>query len=191
MSKLKVDGIILLAITFFLLTMQVTASGGEPMEGSRLEQFEKEEAPLFDKFADMDYCLFLETVLDYGVSYDYYRYGIYGDFVRTEQEGEELYFDLNEKMIGNKLELYTHQEWNYNTEPFIHDISSDLEWVISRQHTDVPTKLYTDKVYYQGQELEQKDGDEWFENILFALQRKEDSETYELMEEEKIKNGEN
>ena len=136
----------------------------------------------------MDYCLFLETNLDYGVSLNYDRYGIYGDFIQTTREGEELYFKLNEKIIGNKLELYTHTEWFDNSEPFIQDISPDLEWVISRQYTAMSMRAdYTDKIYFQGQALEQKDGIEWSENALFGLQKQEGSEVYEQMEEEKVK----
>ena len=166
---------------------QVKASGGETIEGSRLEQFEKENVPLFDGFAEMNYCLFLETHLDYGVSLDYYRYGIYGDFVRTTREGEELYFNLNEKMLGNKLNLYTHTEWYYNTEPFIQNISPDLEWVIFRQYTDVAAKINIDKAYYQKQDIGQKEWNRENENAFFELQRKEDDGTYELMEEEVLK----
>ena len=53
----------------------------------------------------MDYCLFLETNLDYGVSLNYDRYGIYGDFIQTTREGEELYFKLNEKIIGPSVHI--------------------------------------------------------------------------------------
>ena len=100
-SKIKITGTILSALAGILIVMQVKASGGEAMEGSQLEQFEKKERALFDGFAEMDYCLFLETNLDYGVSLNYDRYGIYGDFIQTTREGEELYFKLNEKIIGN------------------------------------------------------------------------------------------
>lgn len=187
-SKIKITGTILSALAGILIVMQVKASGGEAMEGSQLEQFEKKERALFDGFAEMDYCLFLETNLDYGVSLNYDRYGIYGDFIQTTREGEELYFKLNEKIIGNKLELYTHTEWFDNSEPFIQDISPDLEWVISRQYTAMSMRAdYTDKIYFQGQALEQKDGIEWSENALFGLQKQEGSEVYEQKEEEKVK----
>lgn len=177
-----------MALTCALFTIHVKASGGEPMEGSRLEQFELENTPLFDGFAEMDYCLFLETNLKYEASLDYDRYGIYGDFVQTEQEGEEVYFALNEKLIGSKLALYTHEEWYDNKEPFIQDMSPDLEWIISRQYSSLP--FHTDKIYYQGNVLEQKEGIEWIEMALFGLQRKADSETYEQMGDEKVKRWE-
>lgn len=157
------------------------------MEGSQLEQFEKENAPLFDGFAEMDYCLFLETNLDYGVTLDYYRYGIYGDFVRTMQEGEAVYFALNEKLIGNKLALCTHTEWYANEKPFIQNITPDLDWVIIRQYTDAASKMNIDRAYYQKQEMGQKDWNIEFENAYFELQRKEDDGTYELMEDEKLR----
>lgn len=185
-KKRGIVGILMILIGS-LFTMQVSASGGEPMEGSQLEQFEKSEEPLFDGFAEMDYCLFLETHLDYGVTLDYYRYGIYGDFVRTMQEGEAVYFALNEKLIGNRLALRTHTEWYANEEPFIQDISPDLEWTISRKYTDVAAKLNIDKAYYQGQELEQKELEIGSGTALFEFQRKETNGTYELMEDEKLK----
>ncbi len=166
---------------------EVKASGGEVIEGSQLEQFEKANVPLFDGFAEMNYCLFLETHLDYGVSLDYYRYGIYGDFVRTTREGEELYFNLNEKMLGNKLNLYTHTEWYYSAEPFIQNITPDLELIISRQYTDVAAKMNIDRAYYQKQEVGQKEWNREYENAFFELQKKEDDGTYELMEDETLK----
>lgn len=184
---IKIKGIIM-ALTGLFLTMPVKASGEEPLEESRSEQPENEEMPLFEGFAEMDYCLFLETDVRYGASLWYYRYGIYGDFIRTEQEGEDLYFDLNEKTIGSKLELYTHKEWYHNTKPFIQDISPDLEWVIARQYTYIPVN--TDKIYYQGQALEEKEGVETNVIAIFALQKKEDGEAYEQMEDEKIKRWE-
>lgn len=189
-TKTGITGIILIMLTTLLFAIQVKASGGEPIEGSRLEQFEKENAPLFDGFAEMDYCLFLETNLDYGVTLDYDRYGIYSDFTQTEQEGEELYFTLNEKLIGNKLKLYTHTEWHYNMEPFIQNISSDLELVISRQYTDAAAKMNIDRAYDQKQEIGQKEWSKEYEDAYFELQRKEDDGTYELIEDEKLRRWE-
>lgn len=189
-AKTGIIGIISIVLTASLFAMQVKASGGEPVEGSRLEQFEKENAPLFDGFAEMDYCLFLETNLDYGVTGDYDRYGIYGDFTRTTREGEELYLNLNEKMIGNKLELYTHTEWHDNVEPFVRNISSDLELIISRQYTDAASRMNIDRAYYQKQEIGRKDWDIEYENAFFELQKKESDGTYELIEDEKIRRWE-
>ena len=189
-TKTGIVGIILIILTTSLYAIQAKASGGEPIEGSQLEQFEKEHAPLFDGFADMDYCLFLETNVKYGASLDYDRYGIYGDFTRTTREGEELYFSLNEKMIGNKLELYTHTEWHDNMEPFIQNITPDLELIISRQYTDAAAKMNIDRAYYQKQEIGQKEWNIEYENTYFELQRKEDDGTYELIEDEKLRKWE-
>ena len=135
----------------------------------------------------MDYCLFLETNLDFGVTLDYDRYGIYGDFTRTTREGEELYLDLNEKMIGNKLELSTHREWYNNEDPFIQNISPDLELVISRQYTDATARMNIDRAYYQKQEIGQKEWNREYENAFFELQKKESDGTYELIEDEKLR----
>ncbi len=188
--KTGIASIISIILTTSLFAIQAKASGGEPIEGSQLEQFEKENAPLFDGFAEMDYCLFLETNLDYGVTGDYDRYGIYGDFTRTTREGEELYLNLNEKLIGNKLELYTHTEWHDNMEPFIQNISPDLELVISRQYTDAAAKMNIDRAYYQKQEIGQKEWNREYEDAYFELQRKEDDGTYELIEDEKLRKWE-
>ncbi|MCM1253542.1 MAG: hypothetical protein NC321_12025 [Clostridium sp.] len=187
--KLKTGITVAILMIFIgsLLTLQVKASGGEPIEGSKLEEFEKEDVPLFDGFEEMDYCLFLETNVEHGAAGHYYRYGIYGDFVRTEQEGEELFFTLNEKVIGSKLELYTHDDWDDNLEPFIQNISSDLEWFIVRQYTDAAAKLHTDTAYYQGEKQEQKELGRRVETALFELQRKAEDGTYELMDDEKLR----
>ena len=40
-SKIKITGTILSALAGILIVMQVKASGGEAMEGSQLEQFER------------------------------------------------------------------------------------------------------------------------------------------------------
>ena len=188
--KTKIIGIISIVLTVSLFAIQAKARGGEPIEGSQLEQFEKENVPLFDGFAEMDYCLFLETNLDFGVTLDYDRYGIYGDFTRTTREGEELYFNLNEKMLGNKLNLYTHREWHDNMEPFIQNISPDLELVISRQYTDAASRMNIDRAYYQKQEIGQKEWNREYENAFFELQKKESDGTYELIEDEKIRRWE-
>ncbi|MCM1261775.1 MAG: hypothetical protein NC313_03565 [Butyrivibrio sp.] len=174
-------GIIWIALTVILSVIQVEASVGE--------QIEENSIPLFDGFAKMDYCMFLETHLDYGVTLDYYRYGIYGDFVSTTQEGETVYLALNEKLLGNTPILCTHREWFDNEEPLVWNISPDLEWVISRQNNYMNV-IYTDRIYYQGTELGQKKGYEGDDIALFAMQRKEDGEIYEQMEEEKIEKWE-
>lgn len=144
-----------------------------------------QETELFDGFAEMDYCLFLETDVGYGVTMDYYRYVIYGDFVKTAKEGEQIYFLLNDKMIGSKLELFTHEDWSSNELPHIQNVSPDLEWVISRRYTEAIHVDYIDKLYYRNKELEQKEGCLFDDTAVFALNKAENSELYELTDEEK------
>ncbi len=148
------------------------------------------EEKLFSDFQEMDYYIFIETNVGYGVSGDYYRYGIYGNMTSTAQAGEELYFMFNEKVIGEKLALYSHEEWLYNPAAFIQNISPDLKWIVSRQYIDSPVK-YTDTLYYKNQKLDQKSGCAGFEAALFAWRKTEDGQSFELEKEERIREYEN
>lgn len=41
----------------------------------------EEEIAMFNEFEDLNYYLFVETNIGYGVTGNYYRYGIYGNTV--------------------------------------------------------------------------------------------------------------
>ncbi|MCM1049473.1 MAG: hypothetical protein NC433_13730 [Clostridiales bacterium] len=170
MTRIKIAGAILIALAVILLCIRAKASA---------------KAPIFDGFSKMDYCLFLETDVGYGVTSDYYRYGIYGDFVKTAKEGEEIYFLLNDKMVGSKLNLNTHEEWESNVTPHIQNVSPDLEWVISRQYTAAIHTDYVDRLYYQNKEIAQREEYIYDDSMTFTLKKTENSESYEVMDREK------
>ncbi len=181
MGKRIISSVIII-LAYLVFTIRVSASGGEEMAGSQLEQFENLE--------ETEYALFLETNVGYGVTLDYYKYGIFGDFTKDEQEGEDIYFKLCEKILGNKLELNTHEEWYGNRSVFIQNVSPDMKWVISKQYIDESNIEYISELYYEDQKLEQKQEYEEEKITLFALRKKENDEAYELVEEEKIKKQE-
>ncbi|MCM1263312.1 MAG: hypothetical protein NC313_11395 [Butyrivibrio sp.] len=170
MTRIKIAGAILIALALILVCIQAKASVG---------------APIFDGFSKMDYCLFLETEVGYGVTSDYYKYGIYGDFVKTAKEGEEIYFLLNDKMIRSKLNLNTHEEWESNVAPHIQNVSPDLEWVISRQYTAAIHTDYVDRLYYQNKEIAQREEYIYDDSMTFILKKTENNESYEVMDREK------
>ena len=113
-----------------------------------------EEAQVsFEGFGEMDYALFLETDVGYGVTLDYYRYGIYGDFVNTVREGEETYFELCKAMLGTEISWKTSEDWANSTEILhIQNLSPDLQWLVARRYPDRPAYggTCTDQAIYHG-----------------------------------------
>lgn len=129
-----------------------------------------EDMALFDNFKEMDYVLFLETNVGYGVTLDYYKYGIYGEFTKTVGEGEQLYFQLNEKTLNDEKELsaddknkisvpLTHYEWAHHIGEHIVYMTPNLEWIISRQFTESFIKSYYEKWYHNQNLVREMDGD--------------------------------
>lgn len=184
--KWKCIGILLVIIVSILSHKIVNASGGEDMEGSQLEKFEciseKEnvkDSELFKDFEEMEYALFLETNVGYGVTSNYYRYGIYGDFTKKVKDGDMIYFKLCEKLLGVDLSLDTHKEWAENSRLHIQNLSSDLQWVIARTYTSMRTGFYKDVVLYDDVIVETVEG--YINNPapLFIL-IKTNQETYNL-----------
>ena len=81
-KKCSLLTILMVIFIIFSTVNNVNASGGEEMEGSELEKYLLqngigETKGLFDDFEEMDYALFLETNVGYGVTGNYYKYGIY------------------------------------------------------------------------------------------------------------------
>ncbi len=163
-SKLIVSGFMVIFSVFLSVNIIAGASGGEELVGSQLEQFEKElsaqerlgESKLFDDFDEMEYALFLETNVGYGVTLNYYKYGIFGDFTKAEQEGEDIYFKLCEKILGVKLCMDTHEAWAENEKLHIQNLSPDLQWIISRSYT--PYESYKDEVIFNKKSIAEAEG---------------------------------
>lgn len=173
----------------------VMASGGEEMEGSKLEQFERgvskqeegEELTSLTEFEEMDYCLFLETNVGYEISLNYFEYGIYGDFIKDSQEGRNLYFRLNEQMVKSQFQPTTQAEWADNMiNEHIVDISPDLKWVITRQYNCSAGSIYTEKLYHDNVLLDTREGDLSLNIGNYTLQKILGAERYELMPDHRM-----
>lgn len=187
-------GLLMVILSVFLSENIVKASGGEEMEGSQLEQFEKklseqkngEESKLFDGFEEMEYALFLETNVGYGVTGNYYKYGIFDESVKSEREGEELYFEVCEKILGKKLYMNTHEEWAKNEKMHIRNLSPDLQWVVARSYFAQTTcGLYKDEVIFNKNTIAEAEGALGESENIFTLKRI-DSENYDFVTDEFI-----
>lgn len=149
-----------------------------------------ENMTLFDNFKEMDYVLFLETNVAYGLTGDYYKYGVYFDFTKTVGDGEALYFRLNEKILsdegkpfsGNLSVPLTHWDWiDYAGELIVY-MTPNLEWTISRQYTDLefdPT-VYHEKWHHDQNFVSEINGD-LTTNIQTFVPQKNISSGYEAM----------
>ena len=184
--------LVMILIIIFSAVRNVYASGGEEMEGSELEKYliqngMEDTKGLFDGFEKMEYALFLETNIGYGVTGNYYRYGIYGDFVRTVREGERTYFELCEKMTGKKPFMETHEEWAENEAEYIYNISPDLCWGISRKY-DPPRFYgnYVDTVIQKGIAVLEVESNDYDVNEVLQFKRTDTGE-YELVGKESLK----
>ena len=188
--KWKVINVIWIFLIVITLPGYVMASGGEEMEGSRLEQFERslseqekgEESTLFTDFEEMDYCLFLETNVGYEISLNYFEYGVYGDFIRTSQEGKNIYFKLNEQMIKSQFHPITQSEWADNmVNEHLSDISPDLKWAVTRQYNCSAGSKYTEKLYQDNVQVDTQNGNLGSNIGNHMFQKDIDTECYELM----------
>lgn len=188
----KVRIAIAVAFLSFIIVNDSMADGGE-MRKSQSKKYLVEEQvkddKLFEDLKEMDYALFLETDVGYGVTLDYYRYGIYGDFMDTTEEGEKVYFDLCEKLLGTKLAMASHEEWADNKVAHIQNLSPDLQWVVAREYPKTPVfqSVFKDKVFHNGQLIEEEEGGEkiYEDNILFDFQAEEGG-GYILLDKESL-----
>ncbi len=188
MGKRIISGVIII-LAYLVFTIRVSASGGEETEGSQLEQFEKnlseQEEEIFYNFDDMSYCLFLETQVGCAISLDYTRYGIFDNCTKTRQDGEKLYFELNKKMLGNEMELSTHEEWANYSKDHIVEVSPDLEWVVSRKYEEPFSSKYSETWYQNKKEIKTFTGIEEYD-MKQLIMRRTDSGEYEVMSEQEI-----
>ena len=195
---------IMLGVIYTVNNLNVHASGGEEMEGSQLEKFLLEENQKEDDSckSDMEYILFCETNTGYGVSLNYYRYGIYADFLETEKEGEALYFELNKQFFGKPLsiatydegtknfeglspEWITHKKWAENEEEIIVDVSSDLRWIVTREYEPNCSGMYTERWYCDTELIKEFEGGTSYTVKQFE-QQKDMVGNYEPISEENM-----
>ncbi|MDE7254234.1 MAG: hypothetical protein K2O32_15015 [Acetatifactor sp.] len=144
------------------------------------EEAIEDQSISFEDFGEMDYALFLETNVGYGVTADYFKYGIYGDFVNTVREGEEVYFQLCRTMLGTEISWKTHKDWADNMEILhIQNLSPDLQWIVARQYLmRACLGYYKDEVVYDGDIIAEVESSCDVTDTYFYLKRTEQG-TYE------------
>ncbi|MDE7254236.1 MAG: hypothetical protein K2O32_15025 [Acetatifactor sp.] len=147
------------------------------------EEVIEDQSISFESFEDMDYALFLETAfIDDGGNYSCARHGIFGDFTSTVKEGENIYFLLNEKVLGNEMSFSNYIEWrNYSGERII-TVTPDLKWIISRSFEDYGT-FYHEKWYWNRKEVKTLDGAIGYDMRAF-IPRKTCAGEYEAIPED-------
>lgn len=134
----------------------------------------------------MDYCLLLETNVGYEIDSNYFRYGIYGDFTTTVQEGEDIYFRLNEKMIESVFEPETQLEWADNrVNEHITDISPDLEWIVTRQFDD--NSKYVEKLYQGSAQIDERNSSLSNDIRNYIIKSNLETGNYQVLSEDKTK----
>ena len=160
---------------------------GQFVSGDRVKTAESvEEAVVsFDDFEEMDYALFLESNIGYGLTLNYYRYGIYGDFVNTVREGEDVYFRLCKAMLGTDISWKSNYEWAESAEIMhIQKLSPDLQWIVARKYFDGSAYgHYEDKAIYNGDIIVEAEDRIFNAETYFNLKKTEQG-TYELMSDE-------
>lgn len=156
-----------------------------------LEESIEETKVSFDGFGEMDYALFLESNVGYGVTLNYYKYGIYGDFVNTLREGEEVYFELCKAMLGTEISWKTHEDWADSKEVLhIQNLSPDLQWIVARQYlTEATDGHYKDEVIYNGSTISEAESWIFKAETYFSLKETEQG-TYELVDDELLEKRE-
>ncbi|MCM1091205.1 MAG: hypothetical protein NC413_10195 [Muribaculum sp.] len=155
----------------------------EETQAAEVETIEpdmKDSVLIFEGFEDMDYALFLETNVGYGVTLDYFKYGIYGDFVNTVREGEEVYFRLCKTMLGTEISWKTHEDWAESMEILhIQNLSPDLQWIVARRYlTEAYSGDYKDEMVYGGDIIAEVESSCSVADTYFYLKRTEQG-TYE------------
>lgn len=179
--KWKMVSIILISVISFSLPVYTEA--GED---------EETETVLFENFNTMDYALFLSTDVGYGLSLDYYRYGIFGDMTESVRDGEILYFKLNEILTGNSPASTEHMEWAENAvKEHIVDVSPDLKWIITRQCRERSEHSGMEKVYVD-KAFSEEGWFEWGECLWgYSIRRLAESGEYALIKSGKMKEAKN
>ena len=147
---------------------------------------------------EMEWALFLETEVSYGANGDtYYQYGIYGDFTKRQEEGEEVYFSLHKKVpIKNPPptfytkqekqdeEYESHKMWADCMDEIIVDCSPDLKWIVTREWV-VGKDVYMERWYKNGEKIKEFKGSVSTDVKLFIPQKKE-GYIYSVVEEELV-----
>lgn len=176
---------LLIGMTMMFLNATISIAGGEEMESNQEENVpDAEKINWPESFKNMDYVLFLETNVGYGVTLNYYRYGIYGDFIDTAEEGEKIYFRLCKKLLGIELAMKKHEEWVDNRKAHIQNLSPDLRWVVAREYPESALSLscYKDKVLLDGKLIAEGNGEGDFAREISFYFGKDEKGGYFLLD---------
>lgn len=181
-NKRKLHKLAVSLIAVFCLPMfsnDVLASGGERME-----------TVSFNEFLPMDCALFLETDVNYAISIDYYRYGIYGDFIENAEDGVNIYYELSEAVTGNKMPSPDFFLDDSMMNEHISNVSPDLTLMATKLYDNPAGDLGTERLYKNGNKLDEQKLIESHNLVGYSFQRVTGSEAYEAIPEQKIKEAE-
>lgn len=167
--KMKKIISILGILSIFYCHAIVALGGGDELEYIQepaiSEKADKDNG-LFDEFQDMDYYMLLESGVGYGIYLEFNQYGIYGNLTQTAREGEELYFKLNKKILGNGNAPNGHMEWmESKVDEHIRRFSSDMRWCVTNQYPYENGYDKIERLYENGQFVSETRNDSYM-NIL-------------------------
>ena len=148
------------------------------------------ETVSFNEFLPMDYALFLETNVNYAISTDYCRYGIYGDFIEDMEDGVTIYYKLIEEVTGNKMPSPEFFLSDSMMNEHISNVSPDLILMATKQYNNPAGDLGTERLYKNGNKLDEQKLIESQNLVGYSFQRVAGSEAYEVIPEQKIKEAE-
>ena len=148
------------------------------------------ETVSFNEFLPMDYALFLETNVTYAISTEYYRYGIYGDFIENVEEGVNIFYELSEAVTGNKMPSPEFFLYDSMMNEHISNVSPDLILVATKLYDNPAGDLGTERLYKNGNKLDEQELIESMNLMGYSFERVTGSEAYAVIPEQKIKETE-
>lgn len=189
------------AILFCCFSSIAVFAGGDELEFVQetvLSEVENTDQVLFDGFQEMDYYMLLQSHVGCGVSLDYYSYGIYGNITKTVQEGEELYFKINNEQLGNTPEPENQTEYTdwmkYNLSEHIVKYSPDMELCITNQgFYEYSTCDYMEKLYKGKTLLSENEEKLYYDTRVekYTFCKEPETGCFVIMDEEKRKRIDN
>lgn len=189
------------ALLFFCFSSIAVFAGGDELESVQetvSSEDESEDSVLFDGFQEMDYYMLLQSNVGFGVSLDYYSYGIYGNMTQTAREGEELYLSLNKRWFGNEIEPEKQTDYAnwlpYHLNEHIAGFSPDLEWCITYQgYFETSTYDRMERIYRDGILISENEEKSYYNTIVGKdiLCKNPETDRFLIMAEDKRQHIEN
>lgn len=190
-EKLKKIIGIFVALLIFNCYSMVALGGGDELEyvqESTVNAEADRNNDLFGDFQEMDYYLLLESGVGYGICLEYNKYGIYGNLTQTVREGEELYFELNKKILGNCNTPSDHTEWmDSKVDEHIRRFSSDMRWCVTNQYPYSNGYDKIERLYENGLFVSENRNDSYMNTIIEKFTLCKDGETgqYRIIDEDR------